>query len=254
MKVYLFTIPKAGTYFISHLISQMGFKNTGFHVTKNKRLNTLKFDLSSNARTPSITSENVGFLPTLSEVKDREMAFGHFPAPLMAWMLPEFNFICAYRHPRKTLVSEFVDFRFRRADVPSLSRSVIPDDAEAFSTYLKRRGPKHAATFHRMLAARILSSEPNLNAFSKERFCFVNFERLIEDPTEIIGIARCLRVNNGLNFEEIHARSLAEDTKTRATEIDFDRSSIWSQDAEDQYANLKLDPILHRMTELGLGF
>jgi hypothetical protein len=252
MKVYIFTIPKAGTYFLAYLISELGFRNTGFHVNKNNRLNTLKFDLGTNAKTPSVSSEKIKFLPTLAEVKDKELAFGHFPIPLMAWMLPEYHFICSYRHPRKTLVSEFMDFRFRREDVHWVSRSEIPDDAHAFSVYLNRHGPKHASIFHRMLAARLLAHEPNLEGFSQNRFCFVNFEKLLKSPKEIERIAACLGVHEVPDVEALHAKSLAQETKTKATELHFDRDTLWSPEAEEQYARLNLEPVVQRLIELGL--
>jgi hypothetical protein len=254
MKVFIFTIPKAGTYFLAALVEQMGFRNTGFHVNKNSRLNTLKFDLGTNAKTPSVASENVKFLPTLAEVKDGELAFGHFAVPLMAWMLPAYHFICAYRHPRKTLVSEFMDFRFRRDDVPWVSRRTIPDDGQAFTQYLERHGPNHAKIFHRMLAVRVLAVEKNLDGFASERFCFVNFDRLLADHQTIEPIRACLAVDPATDLLALHQTALAAETKTKATELTIDRDKFWSEEAQAAYDRLALEPVVQRMGELGLVF
>jgi hypothetical protein len=65
MKVYIYTIPKAGTYFLADFIARLGFNNTGFHVNQNKFLNTAKLDMDTNARFPSRAMERQSFTRTL---------------------------------------------------------------------------------------------------------------------------------------------------------------------------------------------
>ena len=41
MKIYVYTIPKAGTYFIADFLGRIGFLNTGYHVMANYFLDKL---------------------------------------------------------------------------------------------------------------------------------------------------------------------------------------------------------------------
>lgn len=250
MKVYVYTIPKAGTYFIAEFLERLGFNNTGFHVNQKRMLDTKKLDLAVNAKTPSKALVVQNFAKTLREMNDNDVAFGHFPVPLMAWIYPQFRFVCAYRHPRKTLISEFIDFRFRRSDVKWVSREAIADDKEAFATYLMRHGEGHAAIFSQMLAISMLVAEPLCTRYPPEYFHFLNFDQLIADPS----VAESLAVGLGVTSRDvvkIHGETLLAETKTKASDVEIDRAAIWSDHAEQLYDLCGFESYVQRGKELG---
>jgi hypothetical protein len=250
MKVYIYTIPKAGTYFLADFIARLGFHNTGFHVNQKKILNTAKFDLETNARFPSRAMERQSFLKTLRDMKDRDVAFGHFAVPLMAWIFPEFFFVCSYRHPRQTLISEFIDFRFRREDIAWIARDAIPDDRDAFSAYLERHGEGHMMVFSQMLALTVLRNEPLCGRFQTGQFHMMNFESLLKSPQVAIDLAERLGASPERAIEALEETRNAE-TKTKATGLDIDRAALWSDRAEELYATINAEAYVARGRELG---
>ena len=251
MKVYIYTVPKAGTYLLAELIARLGFVNTGYHVNQQKFLNTRKLDPETNIRFPSRAVEKQIFVRTLTGMQDGEVAFGHFPVPLMGWLFPAFVYVCAYRHPRETLVSEFIDFRFRRRDVRWIAPKAIADDAEAFREYLTRHGPGHMTVFSQMLGLTLLLNEPLCARFQEgAKFHMLSFDRLRTDPAEAERLARFLGVDAALARPAL-AGALAADTKTKATDLDIDRAALWSDGAEALYAALSAEEYVQRGRELG---
>jgi hypothetical protein len=251
MKIYVYTIPKAGTYLLAELIARLGFVNTGFHVNRDRFLNTRKLDPETNAQFPSRAMEKQPFIRTLNGMKPGELAFGHFPVPLMGWLFPEFVFVCAYRHPRQTLVSEFIDFRFRRKDVRWIAPAAIPDDRAAFCEYLRRHGEGHLTVFSQMIGLTLLLREPLCGRFQDgEKFHMLSFERLVADSAEAERLAAFLRVDPA-GARDAHAQALAAETKTKATGLDIDRAALWNDEAEMLYAGLGAEAYVHRGRELG---
>ena len=250
MKVYIYTIPKAGTYFLADFIGRLGFNNTGIHVFQNKILNTAKFDMETNAKFPSRTAQRQPFMKTLPGLQDNDLAFGHFPVPMMNWMFPDIFFVCAYRHPRQSLVAEFVDFRFRREDVKWLSRNQIADDKVAFAAFLERHGPKHMGIFSQMLGITLMYNEPLCRKVKKGQFHFLNFETLLKDPNVAIELAARFKVDAERAVEALEETKQAE-TKTKATKLDIDREALWSDKAEDIYLQSNAEAFVKRGRELG---
>lgn len=253
MKVYIYTIPKAGTYFLADFVSRLGYNNTGYHVSQNKFLNTAKFDMDTNARFPSRSMVKQPFMKTLKTMRDGDLAFGHFPLPLMAWMFPDFFFVCAYRHPRKTLMSEFVDFRFRREDVRWLSRDEIADDRDAFVAYLDRHGEVHMSIFSQMLGITLLRQEPLCRRFQNERFHMLDFESMLKGKDGATGLAASLGIGADEALRALEATKAAE-TKTKATGLEIDRDALWSERAEEAYVRLNAEAYVTRGRELGWAF
>lgn len=251
MKIYVYTIPKAGTYLLAELIARLGFVNTGFHVNRDQYLDTHSIDPDTNARFPSRATKNQVFLRTLGDMQPGEVAFGHFPVPLMGWLFPQFVYVCAYRHPRRTLMSEFVDFRFRRRDVPWVMPDAIPDDRAAFCEYLRQHGEKHMVTVSQMLALTLLLNEPLCGDYRDgDTYHMLSFDRLVADPAEAERLARFLCADPAL-ARTAHAQALAAETKTKATGLDIDRAALWSDEAEALYAALNAEAYVQRGRELG---
>jgi len=254
MKIYIYTIPKAGTYFLAELVEQMGFVNTGYHISSHSYLDTKAFGAEVNRRTPSRTKKEAEFLPVLRQMKDREIAFGHFPAAMMPWVFPQFHFICAYRHPKKTLVAEFLDFRFRRDDVKWVSKEQIPDDKEAFVAYLKRHGHAQVSIFLMMLTVLHCVTTPQSVHFAPKKYSFVNFDTLRRAPAETLERLAGDLGTTTETAETAFKRALSADTKTKATTLDIDREALWSDAAQNWYWQLGFEEIIERAEDLGWVF
>ncbi|HEU0222617.1 MAG TPA: sulfotransferase domain-containing protein [Paracoccaceae bacterium] len=240
MPVYVYTIPKAGTYFLAALLEALGLNNTGYHVSRDSYLDTKKFSLEENARTPGIAKVNGGYLQVLRNLKQNDVAFGHFPAPLVWRALSQsLKFLCAYRHPRHTLVSEFVDFRFRREDVRWVSRAVIPDDADAFTEYLRQHGTTaHASIFHSMLLHQQNLQFELAGPKEQKASIFVNFDRVMKDVNTVLHIAAFVGRQIGhAEAKEALERTLGAETKTKADKVSVDREALWTSKAEAIYQN-----------------
>jgi hypothetical protein len=250
MRIYIYTIPKAGTYLLADFVARLGFANTGHHVSRDRFLNTAKLDLDTNARTPSKAMERQFFVKTLREQVDSSVSFGHLPVPLMGFVFPDFRFVCAYRHPRKTLMSEFVDFRFRREDIKWIARDAIPDDRAAFVAFLQRHGQAHMSIFANMIAVTLLRSEPLCARYDARHIHLTSFDAFLADPAEAIRIAAMLDVGPDQALTARAAALLAE-TKTKATGLDVDRDALWSDEAEELYAALNPEAFVTRGRELG---
>jgi len=251
LKLYIYTIPKAGTYFLAGLIGKMGYHNTGYHINASDYLDTLSFDVDVNREHPHATTRNISFLTALKSLQDRQLAFGHFPAPALPAALPEYKFVCAYRHPMKTLVSEFVDFRFRRRDVEWITPQAIPNDHLAFETYLKRHSPAQERIFAHMLSVLMSVNEPSCVPFEPARYHFLNFDKLLENPEKSLpALADFLEFDrNGLS--DLFADALETETKTKATSIELDRASLWTAEAKQIYASRPFEAIVNRGVQFG---
>lgn len=250
MKVYIYTIPKAGTYFLADFIARLGFRNTGYHVSQGEFLNTLKGDRDTNVKFPGRVSEKQFFMKTLRGMNDGELAFGHFPAPIMSLLLPDFSFVCSYRHPRTTLVAEFVDFRFRREGVKWIRPDQIKDDRQAFCAFLERQGPAHMVVFSQMIGVTLLANEPLFKELTADRTHILSFDALLSDPAASRALVAALGGNPDM-AAQILADTKNADTKTKATNLDLDRDAFWTDQAEDLYHKLGGDAYVARGRELG---
>ena len=250
LKIYIHTIPKAGTYLLAEYIENLGFHNTGYHISQNNYLDTKSFNHEENAVTPSITAKNKFFIAQLRSLRKRDVAFGHLPAPLVNWLFPDMYFVCAYRNPRKTLVSEFVDFRFRRSDVRWLSKEKIAGDADAFATYLRNHGAIHMSIFSQMLAAATLFQDPIFTRYEAQKAIFVNFDDFLAGPGEARRIAEFLGVDVTM-AEEARTRAISAETKTKATNLDIDRAAFWTEEAEAIYHDLQIPAYIQKAVDTG---
>lgn len=257
MPLYVFTQPKAGTYFISDIIARLGFENTGFHVMRNFYLDTHSQSLEDNATQPGLARVDKFFAPVVRSLQGKQFAFGHFPLPLNPEVpRPDMKYVCAYRDPKSALVSEFIDFRFRRKDIKRFSQASIPDDRKAFVAFLKKRGlGGHFEDFRNMLLYRSLVAHHLASPKERDRAHFVNFSSIRSNPEEIDALARFLGVEIAAGQSaSIHAAALASETKTKASSIDVDRDALWSDAAEKVYQESGYPAAVQYGRQLGLTF
>lgn len=255
MSVYVYTQPKAGTYFISDLIERLGFVNTGYHIMRMSYLDTKAHALEINTQTPDVARVDEFFVPVIRRLREKDLAFGHFPVPLNPEAsLVHTKYVCAYRDPKKAVISEFIDFRFRRKDMEWISTETIPNDREAFVTYLKSRGLHgYYNEFRQMLLYRSLIVHPLATQLEKDRAHFVNFAELLANPVEVEHIARFLGVElTSQQAVQIHLDALMAETKTKASSVNIDRAALWSAEAEELYNTSAFPKAVDYARTLGL--
>jgi hypothetical protein len=251
MKVYINTIPKAGTYFTAEFLAQLGFTNTGLHVGLSEVLRTRDFPLEVNVETPTATIEKRPYAEVIRGLADNEVAFGHFPVALRPLRFPGVRFICTYRHPRTTLMSEFVDFRYRRRDVAWISPARIPDDRVAFAAFLRQKGPVQLDRWNELLRIRLLVLS-RVPGFSPRRHAFCSFDDLLSNLACGLALARWLGRDPELVPEAL-ARARATETKTKATGLAIDRRALWTAEAERVYAGIGFERRMKSARRLGLN-
>lgn len=255
MSVYIYTLPKAGTYFIAQLLSNLGLHDTGLHLSSHEFLDTKRFTLEQNAMTPEIAAVEGFFVPVVRRMGPQDILFGHFPLPRNLHVaLPDMKYICSYRSPEKTLISEFIDFRFRRSDVPWLSPEEVPDDATAFEVYLEQHGlGTHLDIFKCIVVYHSTVNHPLERTTEREKVCFVHFETLLEQPGAVRQIAAFLEKDISLQeAEAIHQKTLAAETKTKATGLTLDRAALWSDRARQIFAESEFPAAIALAREQGL--
>lgn len=251
MILYIYTIPKAGTYFLAELMSQIGFENSGYHLELTGYLDTKAQTLSDSASTPSQAHKKGPFYKVLKRLPDNHLAFGHYAVPL-GGRFPRVITLCSYRHPKETLMSEFIDFRFRRNDVEWLSKEAIHDDSQAFIEYLNRHGNVQKGIFMDMLCLAELTSNTLYTRFDSAKIFFINFKEVLKNAQEVQRIAA--KLNRPISLAEAKtalANALGQETKTKAKDIKIDRDQLWSNEANQAYDQLGYDSLLSRARELG---
>lgn len=253
MKIYIYTVPKAGTYLLAEFMERMGVINTGFHLERDHYLDTKALDLKTNTKNPSASLKEGYFLAVLNSMNQGELAFGHLSVPLCAWAFPDLIFICSHRHPKKTLASEFIDFRFRRFDVEWLSPDVIPDDQDAFLDYLMHHGPIHMSIVSEMLAACALFKNPLFNNNDTRKAVFINFDSFLQSEKEAMKIIEFLNLDTSL-AAKAWKEALEADTKTKAKTLEFSRKALWTDSAEQIFEELHGNEMVRMGRELGLDW
>lgn len=254
-KVYIYTIPKAGTYLMSEFLSRLGIQNSGWHISENKYLDTKKFDDQTNKVEPSKTKVVRPYLQSFKRLPRGWHAFGHFnPLFVCAGELNKYRVIAVKRSLKEVLVSEFVDFRFRRADVHFVHRNVIPDSVKAFEVYMKVHAPIIKNIAHNfVLLERLQSDHDYVQLVGANRFHFVDFKSFLSPqtgPSLALDIARHVGVQVGQEEVcSIWQQALAADNKTKSdgVSMDVERDALWSQRALELYAQLNFDELNARL-------
>ncbi|NDY89915.1 hypothetical protein [Ideonella livida] len=254
-KLYVFTLPKAGTYFLAELASRLGWYHSGIHLGEDHYLDTAAQSLAENAHNPSAVRRQQPFTRTLAELPAGALCVGHMPPlyfnrPHQA----EVAVLACRRHPREALVSEFIDFRFRRDDelVRWIHPRTVPDHLAAFTLYLRQHGPVMADIVATWVAYHQLrQSSWYVRTRPIGEYAAVDFETLMgADPLPALRtIARAFgqRLDDA-NLLDLHARAKAADNKTKAVGQRFPipREALWTPQAEAAYQDLGM-PELARL-------
>lgn len=256
MKYYIYTVPKAGTYFMAELFEQLGLLNSGWHLDVFFYLDTKAHNMSTNTKTPTATEVHFNYVNRMRKIKDNQFCFGHlaptyFPLPISR----NTAVIFCFRDPKEVVVSEFIDFRFRRTDIPSISRKKIPDDKAAFEAYLKNRGPGIRNEFINIL---LYNKVTNMSEYQELiahnciiKVDFADMRNLTSGINKTKEIVKTLKIKAEVT-EALYQRVLDADTKTNSKDVDsqIDRESLWTPKAKENYKALNLEEIYLELKQL----
>ena len=257
MSVYIYTLPKAGTYFFAKLLSNLGLNDTGYHLSRFSYLDTKAHSLEQNTATPGVAKIRKFFVPVVRKMQGNDVFFGHFAVPRNLHVAPvHMKYICSYRNPEKTLVSEFIDFRFRRTDVNWISRENVADDSEAFETFLEHHGlGPHLSILKNIVVYHSTVNHPLVDPEERARVYFANFETVLKEPDMVRQIAEFLGISlQEGEAETILQKTLLAETKTKAVDLEIDRDLLWTDRAREIYAASDFPRVVTMAQEQGLRF
>lgn len=256
-KLYIFTIPKAGSYFLAELMSRLGWENSGLHVAEDHVLDVKQTDLTDAARDPHSTTRWQSFYQSLESVQDGGLCFGHMnPMHFYGPHPSEFAVVGCRRQLRKVLVAEFIDFRFRRQDhlVQWVSRDTIADDRQAFAEYMDRHGPIIAHIAATYIAYRDLRSAAYYTRAAKlGAYVDLSFEALMGPypQPELRKLAWTLSLHKSdAELMDILQQAKTADNKTKSVDeaLPIDRNTIWDNaQALATYERLGLEELSVRL-------
>ena len=246
--LYIYTLPKAGTYLLASLCEDYGISNSGCHIGFTGYLDTMAHPPEINRHRPSSTRTPQQYIKTFKQCAG-QLAFGHLsPSFLPPGVFHATQVIAAYRDPFEVLISEYNDFRFIRRDVKFCSEQAEPDDSLAFGLYLQRQGP--------VIRDIMIEMGRYLDCFSQPIYAqkyydsvplLINFNRLREGEylqwlNHLFG--RFLPANDK-SFEEVLHVTYTKPTKTKSAGYSFEIDALWSPANQAMIKQLRLKR-LHR--------
>jgi len=246
--LYIYTLPKAGTYLLSSLCEEFGISNSGFHIGFTGYLDTLAHPPDVNRHRPSATRAAQQYIKTFKQCAG-QLAFGHLsPSFLPPGVFHATQVVTAYRDPFEVLISEYNDFRFIRKDVKFCSRDAEPNDVLAFGIYLERQAP--------VIRDILIEMGRYLDCFSEILYApkykhslplLVNFNRL-NDPNYLLWLDQLFSrflPNSRMTFVSALEKTFDKQTKTKSSGYSFDTETLWNSSNLDLVKPLRLKR-LHR--------
>lgn len=231
--ILLTTIPKAGTYLLAEILSEIGAKNRYLHVAKNHAENLLLFGDEVNKYTPSKAKLPLKLDQALYTVQEGEFVFGHIAKPLLNdFALKHFKIIYSFRDHKEAMQAEFYWFREIRQDMQdefTQYRDLSAQDH--FIKYLEIFGPTRVRLFKFLDKWKKVPgvSQVDFNRFRSDSDYAKN--KIIEIANEI-----GLPVTDG-RAEGILNACLNKDTKTK---VNRDKSvNLWTDEANNIYDRLQ---------------
>jgi len=241
--LYVYTLPKAGTYLLSSVLEELGVENSGFHISFTSYLDTLAFPSEVSRSAPSSTRINGQYIKTFKQSAGK-IAFGHLsPSFLPPGVLKRTSVIAAYRDPMEVLVSEFNDFRFIRNDVAFCSREIEPDDPAAFTLYLERQ----AIVIRDIMVEMCRYLDSFANTLYRPKYAdhipiVIDYNRL-KDP-DYLSLMDCLfrhlLPSSQKTFTLALETTFSKPTKTKSSGYSFDLQSLWSTYNQELVKQLRL--------------
>ena len=137
--------------------------------------------------------------------------------------------------------------------MPGLMPEAIPNDQDAFCSYLQHHAPHHVQIFSEMLGLRVMQQDPLFRQYDSSQFFWVNFDKMLNSDAEALAMGRHFGFRDTQTLDA-YKIALTTNAKTKASGIRIDREALWSGEANELYARLNCDAIVARMTATGLNF
>ena len=229
--LYIYTLPKAGTYLLASLCEEFGIANSGCHISFTGFLDTLSHPAEINRHRPSATRAPQQYIKTFKQCAG-QLAFGHLsPSFLPPGVFHATQVITAYRDPLEALISEYNYFRFIRQDVKFCSKQTEPDDVLAFGLYLERQAP--------VIRDILIEMGRYLDCFSQTLYApkysnslpvLINFNRL-HDADYLLWLDQLfLRFlpDSQTTFASALKNTFGKQTKTKSKGYSFEAATLWN--------------------------
>lgn len=231
--ILLTTIPKAGTYFLAEILSEIGAKNRHLHVAKNHAENLLLFGDEVNKFTPSKAKVPLKIDQALYGVQGGEFVFGHIAKPLLNdFAIKHFKIIYSFRDHKEAMQAEFYWFREVRRDMQDEFTQYSDLSAQGhFIKYLEIFGPTRVKLFKFL---DLWKTEPGVTQ--------IDFNKFRSDSK--YAQAKIIEIGNDIGIPVTEARAaeildtcLNKDTKTK---VKRDKSiNLWNAEANKIYDKLQ---------------
>ena len=146
-RVFVLSLPKAGTYLIAALLERSGFIATGWHVRLDGYEDYSTVPLDQARQTPAACRRERPLAATLEAIPPGGFAVGHLPySATTASLLRPFRCLVLLREPRAALLSRL---RFQwasgRAAARAASWLAAASPQEALHQFLYHEGPERLA-------------------------------------------------------------------------------------------------------------
>jgi hypothetical protein len=215
-------------------LEMIGIRNTGWHLNVESYQDTNAYTHDRNKTHPSTTEKKQMYIKTLSLLPDQSLCFGHLsPIFFPPIIQKEIKVIAVWRDLKEVLVSEFIDFRFRRKDVGWASKEMIPSDYEAFHIYMLNYSPTIRDIANIFLSTRALFNNKHFNcACGDERYFELNFSVFLSDTglEELKRIATFVQSPlSDYSLKKTYRQALEAENKTKSNgvKLNFQRNELW---------------------------
>lgn len=250
--LYIYTIPKAGTYLLSSAFEESGVPNSGFHISFNSYLDTLAFSHEMSRSTPSSTRVPSQYIKTFKKCSGK-LAFGHLsPSFLPPGLFRKTSVVTAFRDPIEVLISEYNDFRNIRTDVQFCSKEEEPDEIRAFSKYLQRQGPVIRDIMIEMCRYIDSFTHPLYGLkFSDSRPVIIDFNQLKNQAylKHLDASVHELLPQAAKPFSHALLATYGKQTKTKSSGYSFDPKALWTAENESLIKPLRLRRLHRQLIE-----
>jgi len=229
--LYIYTVPKAGTYLLASLCEEFSIDNSGCHIGFSGFLDTHSHPEEVNRHRPSATRAPQQYIKTFKQCAG-QIAFGHLsPSFLPPGVFNKTQVITAYRDPLEVLISEYNDFRFIRQDVRFCSKQTEPDDISSFGLYLERQAP--------IIRDILIEMGRYLDCFAQSLYApkysdslplLINFNRL-HDADYLLWLDQLFirfLPDSDTTFTSALKKTFGKKTKTKSQGYSFEPEKLWN--------------------------
>lgn len=227
MKVFLITVPKAGTYLLSAIMQNMGVHRSHLHISDKGHNDYSRIPFEIRRKDPGKSFTEMPLAKSLSLVRDGSFAVGHLRHTAEAEeALQPFRLLFAGRKPKDTLLSRMLFLlESGRAHRWDKDRPWVNErnPGKQFLKYLSIRGDENLDLYSRIL--------PWMNRQEVE--CF-DFDHLKEFPYEnLVRLSNALELNcSDEMIQKVIDSSFGAKTLTHSS-VQVDRSAYWTDEAHD---------------------